>query len=203
MLYGIGPSYAEELIKKKEELNAIAKRNQEGQRAKVKDYYDQGKEASDLSAGDQILLKREQHKSALEPKFDGPFRIIQRRGPIVETERGRRRQWIHINRCKKYECGTRLSILPFVEGSSGITEIYADTSSGSEMEEQASGAEEPGYDQMPETALHEGSNSPLRRCSLRSRNPKKFTWTRSRGVKCQIVFMLGGSDVVDPFWKVL
>ena len=43
------------------------------------------------------------------------------------------------------------------------------------MEEQASGAEEPGYDQMePETALHEGYNSPLRRYPQRSRNPKKF-----------------------------
>ena len=106
-----------------EELNAIAKRNQEGQRAKVEDYYYEGKEASYLLARDQILLKREQRKSALEPKFDGPFRVIQRRGSIVEAKRGRMRQWIHINRCKKCECSMRLSIPPFVEGTSGSTEI--------------------------------------------------------------------------------
>ena len=52
--------YLGELIKKKEELSAIAKRNQEGQRAKVKEYYDHGKKVSDLLAGDHILLKREQ-----------------------------------------------------------------------------------------------------------------------------------------------
>ena len=167
--------YVEELIKKKEELNAIAKRNQELQRAKVKDYYDQGKEVSDVAAGAQILLKREQRKSALEPKFDGPFRVIQRRGPILEAERSNKRQWIHIHRCKKYESGARLSIPPMVGGSSCSTEEGPDIASGSEVEEQAPDDEEPGYDEVePETALQEGSNTPLRRYPQRSRNPKKF-----------------------------
>ena len=56
----------EELLEKKEELNTIASRNQESQRARAKKYYDQGKEASNLTVGDQVLLKREQRKSGLD-----------------------------------------------------------------------------------------------------------------------------------------
>ena len=77
----------EELLEKKEELNTIASRNQESQRARAKKYYHQGKEVSNLTVGDQVLLKREQSKSGLEPKFDGPFPVTGRRGPILELQR--------------------------------------------------------------------------------------------------------------------
>ena len=64
----------EELLEKREELNTIAGRTS-NRREQEEKYYDQGKEASNLTVGDQALLKREQRKSGLKPKLDGQFTV--------------------------------------------------------------------------------------------------------------------------------
>ena len=167
----------EQLLAKKEELNAIASRNQESQRARSKKYYDRGKETSDLTVGDQVLLRREQRKSSLDPKFDGPFPVISRRGPNLEIQRGSRRQWVHLNRCKGYEGSARLVIPPAGEKDSNGVEESLTTLGEETAEEQDDVAAEMVHDGMePESEgiEQEELHTPSTRYPQSTRNPKKF-----------------------------
>ena len=39
---------------------------------------------------------------SLDPKFDGPFKVIQRRNAIIQVKPKRKNKWVHLNRCKPY-----------------------------------------------------------------------------------------------------
>ena len=69
-------------------------------------FCDVGKEDSRVGAGDWILLENKTRKSGLDHKYDGPFTVMERRGPNVlvrEDKRGKiKNKWVHLNRCKAF-----------------------------------------------------------------------------------------------------
>ena len=72
----------EELRAKREELYLVAKENDEASRKRAKENYDRSKKSSTISKGDYILLRKENRADSLDPKFDGPFRVLEHRGAI-------------------------------------------------------------------------------------------------------------------------
>ena len=70
-----------------------------------------------IERGDSILEKNETRKDALDPKFKGPYKVLDVRDTRVKIQKGRKRRWIHINRCKQFtggnnKCETTSSTYP-------------------------------------------------------------------------------------------
>ena len=94
------------LQRKKEELECIAKENSERHLDRVRTKYNQEKEESSIERGSRVMLKVSARSDALEPRFEGPYEVLDRRGPDVKLKRQRKIKWHHLSRCKLY-WGTR------------------------------------------------------------------------------------------------
>lgn len=72
-------------------------------KASQKRFFDRRHHATPAGvAADDFVLVAEPSPSALEPRYDGPFRVLQRRGPSVELEFANGNRWVHLNRCRVY-----------------------------------------------------------------------------------------------------
>ena len=57
------------------------------------------------------MLKIGARGDALEPRFEGSYEVIDRRGPDVKLKRQRKIKWHHLSRCKLY-LGNTLTLVP-------------------------------------------------------------------------------------------
>ena len=58
------------------------------------------------------MIKKEQRTDSLDVKFEGAFRVLKRRGAIVQVLLDNGKKWVHLNRCKEYERGPPGIIIP-------------------------------------------------------------------------------------------
>ena len=75
----------EELIRRREQLEAIAGEVNARNRARAKEFYDRKSHSRPTMAGDWVMVRHETRKDALDLHFEAPFRVIQRKGPNVEV----------------------------------------------------------------------------------------------------------------------
>jgi len=79
--------YIDQLINRVKIIHEIAKTNLEKSQEKSKQYYDKTTKPPKFQVGDRVLLKVEQvrpgRKKKLEPKWTGPFSIIENRHDLI------------------------------------------------------------------------------------------------------------------------
>ena len=54
-----------------------------------------------IEKGGMVLLKRNA-REPLDPKFDGPYEVLETKWPDLKLNIGTKRKWHHISRCKPY-----------------------------------------------------------------------------------------------------
>ena len=73
---------------------------------RMKSIYDTGKKDSEIRPRDYVLVRVHTRKSGLDRQFEGPYTVLQHKGPLVLIRyiKGKRasNKWIHLNRCKQY-----------------------------------------------------------------------------------------------------
>ena len=94
--------YLRALKGKKEELTRIAQENIEKNLAKARQRFNSGKSSMEIDEGDRVMLKRSMVQYSLSPRYDGPFEVLDRRGPNVKVQIGSKDRWVHLNNVKKY-----------------------------------------------------------------------------------------------------
>ena len=94
--------HVERLVKLKAELLEQAAENDRISKRKMQQKYDRGTRRTVISPGDYVFERNERHTDSLDPRFNGPYRVIGRRGADVKIDRGRGPKWIHLSRCKLY-----------------------------------------------------------------------------------------------------
>jgi hypothetical protein len=78
-----------------------AHENLEKSKIKRKNIYDLSVRIKTYQPGDLVLLKNEQRKK-LDPIFNGPFKVLEEKGPNVELEINNKKQVVHKDRVKPY-----------------------------------------------------------------------------------------------------
>ena len=73
-----------ELIRRREQLEAIAGEENARSRARAKEFYDRKSHSRPTMVGDWVMVRHETRKDALDLHFEGPFRVIQRKRPNVK-----------------------------------------------------------------------------------------------------------------------
>ena len=111
------PEHVKSLQKLSAEIRALARQNDQQTRNERNNYHNKGTVVPRIERGDSILEKNETRKDALDPKFKGPYKVLDVRDTRVKIQKGRKRRWIHINRCKQFtggnnECETTSSTYP-------------------------------------------------------------------------------------------
>ena len=60
--------------------------------------YNTSRTAADVSKGDRVMIKRNQTKDSLSPKFD----VLERRGQNAKLRQTRNNKWVYLGRVKWY-----------------------------------------------------------------------------------------------------
>ena len=164
--------YLEELRRKKVELENIARENIDANLTKARSRYNAGKTVSNIENGDKVMVRRNKTQDSLSPRFDGPFEVLQRRGPDVRLRLRSKDKWIHLNNVKKY-VGPEPAMVPVTQMTAAAGEEPQPQESEMELAEGElqAGTEEFGSDEAGNTA-----NAAERRYPDRYRRaPKHFT----------------------------
>ena len=82
--------YLNNLKKMREELFRLAREKDLESQGRAKRQYSKNKRNSPVRKGDLIFVRNETRSDGLEPKFDGPFKVLRRRGVTVKVNVGRR-----------------------------------------------------------------------------------------------------------------
>ena len=144
--------HLEELTKLKGELHDIARANDYLSRMKRQERYDKGAKRNEIEAGDYVLERNESRTDSLDPKYKGPFQVMEHRGANLKIKRGRGPKWVHDNICKLYRGG----------GNTTTTVTYAipdcsDNESnighGDENMESGTESEHPNFDGVPNMGI--------------------------------------------------
>ena len=64
--------------------------------------YDRGTRRTEIRPGEYVFERNERHTDSLDLRFNGPYRVIGRRGADVKIDRGRGAKWVHLSWCKLY-----------------------------------------------------------------------------------------------------
>ena len=94
--------YLHTLKMKTEELENIARDSIEINLSKVRQRYNAGRRETEVDEGDMVMLKHSIMKDSLSPRYDGPFLVMERRGPDIKLRMTNKDRWIHPNNVKKY-----------------------------------------------------------------------------------------------------
>ena len=94
--------YLEALKRKRSELRSIAQENVSRNLGKARARYNEDKRESDIVVGEQVMLKSGQLKDSLSPRYTGPYRVLQRRGPDIKVRLERRDKWVHVDNVKRF-----------------------------------------------------------------------------------------------------
>ena len=93
-----------ELIRRREQLEAIAGEENARSRARAEEFYDRKSHSRPTKAGGWVMIRHETREEALDLHFEGPFRVIQKIGSNVKiiSPRFQDGKWVHLNRCKPW-----------------------------------------------------------------------------------------------------
>ena len=175
--------YLNNLKKMREELFRLAREKDLESQGRAKRQYDKNKRNSPVREGDLIFVLNETRSDGLEPKFDGPFKVLRRRGVTVKVNVGRRVKWIHLNRCKPYLVGNYAGTLARNEKGGEVTSdaevlirVSEDDGNCETSKAEATG---PRQELGPQREFHTGSPAASaesgreRRYPLRERKPNR------------------------------
>ncbi|KAI6661460.1 hypothetical protein LOD99_13332 [Oopsacas minuta] len=173
--------HIEELEVISAELEKLARENDLQAKRLRNDYHNKGAVTPCLEKGDLILERNETRKDSLDPKFVGPYTVLDSRGTNVKVRKGNRHRWVHAGRCKLFEDSHSI---PLTSGPSEpgevvrapLGEVDAPTI-GTYNEQQQEEAVEVNVDPGTETQDLSGEGEevgPARRYPLRSRKQKEY-----------------------------
>ncbi|XP_076037750.1 uncharacterized protein LOC143023126 [Oratosquilla oratoria] len=112
-------------FEKLRKIRQIAKRNLENAQGNHKEYYDRKSVKREFKAGDYVLVLSPQ-RSSLHPKYEGPFKVLERKGGhnyvLINPMRKSGVQQVHINLLKEFR-----GIVE--EGAIGVVETGRDDGS--------------------------------------------------------------------------
>ena len=178
--------HIEELKDTKRELQALARERDGISKERMRERYNMSARSSSIKPGDYVFERNETRADSLDPKFKGPFRVIERRGPNLKIERRRGPKWIHANRCKLYE-GVGNSIIVNAGVASQPEENVVVTEEIESMEsQQGDETEQDNNDnnegietdvsgnEGPDEVGLDAAEQPQRRYPLRARKPKVY-----------------------------
>lgn len=100
-------NYAQELKKRLQSTQAIARENLQEKKEKSKQYYDKCSKVVNFNVGDKVLLydqsvRRGRSRKLCSP-YVGPYEIIAKSGPVNYTiKQGRRFVTVHSDRLKHF-----------------------------------------------------------------------------------------------------
>ena len=57
----------------------------------------------DINPGNYVLEINERCSDSLDPRYNGPFLVVDNRGSNIKVNRERGSKWIHVGRCKLYK----------------------------------------------------------------------------------------------------
>ena len=138
--------YLEALRRKRSELLSIAQENVSKNLGKARARYNEDKRESDIVVGDQVMLKSGQLKDSLSPRYTGPYRVLQRRGPDIKIQLERRDKWVHVDNVKRFRGSqdstdlrpdeTQVDLVPANTDGEEQQQLQSPESSEAELEEQ-------------------------------------------------------------------
>ena len=148
------------------------------------DYHNKGAVTPCLKKGDLILERNETRKDSLDPKFNGPYTVLDSRGTNVKVRKGNTRKWIHASRCKLFEDNQSIPLTtgssepgavvqpPLGEVDTGEAPTIG-TYNGQQQEEAVKDTVAPGTETQDLSNERE-EDVPARRYPLRSRKQKEY-----------------------------
>ena len=176
--------HIEELEGISAELEKLARENDLRAKQLRNDYHNKGAVTPCLKKGDLILERNETRKDSLDPKFNGPYTVLDSRGTIMKVRKGNRRKWIHASRCKLFEDNHSIPLTtgpsepgavvqpPLGEIDTGEAPTIG-TYNGQQQEEAVGDTVAPGTE--TQDLSNEGEKDvPARRYPLRSRKQKEY-----------------------------
>ena len=187
------PRHVEDLQKLSAEIRALARENDHQTRKERNSYHNRGTIVPRLVRGDWVFERNEKARDSLDRKFNGPYKVLDVRDTGIKVQKGRRRKWIHVSRCKQFAEGS-----PILEPTSSINPIVASgppqqvtasaTVDTSEMKEEnrnqglsstlqkeapAAHEEQSQADDVAVDTQEEERNA-IRRYPVRTRKPKEY-----------------------------
>ena len=117
--------FLRELRIKQAQLNEIARENIERSLGRARERINEKRVTSKIQKRGQVMLRNETRQDSLDPRYNGPFEVLDRKGPDVklkiggmirENSGGRRprviKKWVHLDRCKEYYVPTMIPVQP-------------------------------------------------------------------------------------------
>ena len=196
---GIHHQYLDSLVDLKKKLVDVAAENDQSSKLRMKERSEKDTRRERVRPGDYILERNEKRVDSLDPKFKGPFLVMECKGVNVKINRRRGPKWIHLDRCKLYRGGEGQIVIPNSrQMSNSDIEIECESVSHDENVEAPSEADDDLLDQGENITFPEESASTeiaeelrsqkqdsnkytavcpglTRRYPLRERRPKKYT----------------------------
>ena len=124
---------------------------------------------------DTVLEKNETRKDSLDPKFKGPYLILDIRGTNIKIRTGNKERWIHANRCKLHrEFGDEVPDgEPVVNGNINTESQGEDTDAGNTSSSETENEDEPEGEGQP-TSDSDLALETARRYPLRDHKAKEY-----------------------------
>ena len=94
--------HVEDLERTKQKLQNLARQNDEVSKLRMREKYNMSAKTSSIGPGDFVFERNEVRADSLDPRFNGPFRVLSREGAKLRIQRSRGPKWVHANRCKLY-----------------------------------------------------------------------------------------------------
>ena len=119
--------YVDSLKNKQAEMNAIAQENIARSLERARELRNKGRVESIVAKGDMVMVRNNARHDSLDPRFYGPYEVMDRKGPDVKIripkgnkwERGGelqytryKKKWVHLDRCKQYSPAPQLGTPP-------------------------------------------------------------------------------------------
>ena len=174
-LTGSPTQYGERLQEVLAEIRSLARENDRQGKVERNEIRNKGAKLPSFMKGDTVLEKNETRKDSLDPKFKGPYLVLDIRGTNVKIRTGNKERWIHASRCKLHrEFGDEVpDSSPVVNGNINTESQGEDTDVGNTSSSETENEDEPEGEGQPAS----DSDSVLetaRRYPLRDRKAKEY-----------------------------
>ncbi|KAI6650044.1 Retrovirus-related Pol polyprotein from transposon 17.6 [Oopsacas minuta] len=168
------------------ELKCLAAENDRISRMDRNFSRNQGTRLHPFAKDDLVLETNERCKDSLDPKYKGPYTVLDVRGANVKIKKKGKLKWIHVSRCKLFKEGAQLSNNSSVVVQAAVAEGPEGNDSGREEQVDASCepiGQEPSTDTTEIESSTEAELEPdgqevllptQRRYPLRDRRAKKY-----------------------------
>ena len=95
--------HVEKLKERVAELKRLAGGNDQQSMTTRNDIRNERAKLPQIAKGDLVLVRNEKSKDSLDPKFIGPYSVIEANNANIKVKRKRNTKWIHVSRCKLSE----------------------------------------------------------------------------------------------------